>query len=111
MRIKINLLKEPDAEFPTVVKGNWVFVRVFSKPQYCVQVLTEKNQHCYPLTLQQYIRYMDCSELMTNPNRNTYEVMCYKTSTYKHDTDKSFAKKFWTYVSNFFIRRYQEASR
>lgn len=72
MRIKQKELGEPDYQYSRYVNGRLAVVQVFSKPCYCVNIITGKSKSCYPLTEAQYKGY--CFEAINwyNPDREFF---------------------------------------
>lgn len=98
MRIKQNLLKEPDLEF---TRGE-ATVRVYSKPQYCVNIIRGNEKQCYPLTEQQYNEYMNPA---ANINIAGSIRMCKKYSKLATKTKDARLKKFYMNAAEGFSKR------
>ena len=101
MRIKASALGKPDYEYVTILKGHKVIVKIYHEPQYCVQIITEKDKQCYPLTFEQYNNYCDNAEMILHPSKAALDKLTaqayVKATTFDSDPN---LKRFWINVYN-----------
>lgn len=110
MRIANKKLGKPDYEYTSVLKGKVIIVRLFHKPQYCVQIETALDKHCYPLTTEQYTNYCDNAEMILNPSREILKSQLNKAiqNVIKFDNEPKL-KAFWENVRDYYARRFNNA--
>lgn len=109
MRIKQSKLGKPDYTYTNVLKGEHIVVCLYHEPQYCVQIITEKDSQCYPLTFEQYNNYCDNAIMILHPNKAIIELKLanarHKLEQFKNDKNLS---KFWSNVVDHYARRLTE---
>lgn len=105
MRIRKNKLSTPDIEYVTILKGKWAMIKLYHLPEYCVQIVTEKDNQCYPLTSEQYNNYYDNAMLTLQPSRTLLEISITEAEHAVVIANDKNTAKFWTEVREHFMRR------
>ena len=113
MRLEQKLLKGqvPVFQYSRLVNGTKATVIGYDKPEFCVNIITDKYKHCYPCTFEQFEHYRMEAEEWNNPNVH-FLLAKIKHCDYKFkEAENLNMKLFWQHAKEGFIQRLPEPER